>query len=735
MPGRRQFRAKWGLLVLCLFLSCIKVSEAITIYVPADQPTIQAGIDAAVAGDTVLVADGAYTGDGNYEINFGGKGIHLKSENGTDFTTIDGSGSVGASFRFVSGEDSTAVVEGFTIYFGPIFINGASPMIIGNHFRRGGIDCELSSAIISGNILDSCYGSVGGAIYCDNRDTSQVYHMRILDNLITNNHATYYGGGIYIFAYCFTDRSEFTLSGNTITGNTTTRRGGGIYEGGRPKVTLTNNIIWGNKAGQGGNEIWEDIGGPRLKVSYCCIRGGWFGEGNITSDPMFVDPENEDYNLCLQSPCIDAGDPSVSDPDSSRSDIGVYYPEHSECTVGIVRYVSTDGDDKTGDGAPENPFRTIQRAVDVSRQGDSVRVGRGMYGAVLMSGKGVSLSSEYIFSSDTLDLLNTVIQPFSPADYAVEFDYCDSFAALTGFTIMSSYKTGIGCIYSDPTISNNNIIENGNGGIKCSYSNVNIINCLISNNKTSQAGGGIYSSNSSINLSGCVFKDNVAYGFGGFSPGGGAAIYSSSDSLLSLTNCTFVGNSQSVIRVVTANNDIPAVISNCIFAWNAPESDGTTLYFFPDSANVVLSCCNIYGNGGGDWVDQIAGQANINGNFSADPLFCDTAVGDFGLSVFSPCLPQNNSCGALIGALDLGDACCCTLAGDADGGGDVNVADAVFAIKYVFVPESPAPPCCGQVDADGGGDVNVGDAIWIIRFVFLGGEAPSCPSSGSLVCP
>ena len=62
---------------------------AATIRVPADQPTIQAGIDAAVDGDTVLVADGTYTGEGNQDIDFKGKAITVQSENGAENCIID----------------------------------------------------------------------------------------------------------------------------------------------------------------------------------------------------------------------------------------------------------------------------------------------------------------------------------------------------------------------------------------------------------------------------------------------------------------------------------------------------------------------------------------------------------------------------------------------------------------------------------------------------------------------
>ena len=70
------------------------------------------------------------------------------------------------------------------------------------------------------------------------------------------------------------------------------------------------------------------------------------------------------------------------------------------------------------------------------------------------------------------------------------------------------------------------------------------------------------------------------------------------------------------------------------------------------SVDIVLTCCDIYDNEGGDWIGVIASQATSNGNFSADPLFCDTLIGDYGLYVDSPCL-SSGECG-LIGAIGFG---------------------------------------------------------------------------------
>lgn len=74
------------------------------------------------------------------------------------------------------------------------------------------------------------------------------------------------------------------------------------------------------------------------------------------------------------------------------------------------------------------------------------------------------------------------------------------------------------------------------------------------------------------------------------------------------------------------------------------------------SDEVVLTCCDIYGNEGGDWTGLIAAQYGINGNISEDPLFCDPESGDLRLQENSPCTPftpPNPDCD-LIGAWPVG---------------------------------------------------------------------------------
>ena len=150
--------------LICLVLIASVTYSAI-IYVPGDQPTIQAGIDAVVNGDTVLVANGTYTGPDNKNLDFNGKAITVTSENGAENCIIDCEGS-GRGFYFPNGESAASVVDGFTItngsadYGGGIYCNNSSPTITNNiitnnssDYHGGGIACFTSSPIITNNIL------------------------------------------------------------------------------------------------------------------------------------------------------------------------------------------------------------------------------------------------------------------------------------------------------------------------------------------------------------------------------------------------------------------------------------------------------------------------------------------------------------------------------------------------------------------------------------------------------
>jgi hypothetical protein len=94
-------------------------------------------------------------------------------------------------------------------------------------------------------------------------------------------------------------------------------------------------------------------------------------------------------------------------------------------------------------------------------------------------------------------------------------------------------------------------------------------------------------------------------------------------------------------------------LENTIIAFN---DLGEAILCADGNSSAHLTCCDLYGNEGGDWVGYIEDQYGINGNISEDPLFCDPESGDFTLHEDSPCAPftpPNEECD-LIGAWPVG---------------------------------------------------------------------------------
>ncbi len=192
-----------------LFLSCtFCIASAQIIHVPADQSTIQAGINAASTGDTVLVAEGTYFEN----ISFYGKAITVASNfimdgdtNHINNTIIDGSQPANPDFAsvvsFTTGEDTTSVISGFTITGGTGLYDASIPLTVG-----GGIVCINAGATIKynkiiANEVDNQNMALGAGIGCTMYLQDKwivIEHNVIADN---NNHTVSshsLGGGVFI---------------------------------------------------------------------------------------------------------------------------------------------------------------------------------------------------------------------------------------------------------------------------------------------------------------------------------------------------------------------------------------------------------------------------------------------------------------------------------------------------------------------------------------------------------
>jgi len=214
---------------------------ATVIHVPADQPTIQAAINAAANGDTVLVSPGTY----KENINFNGKAITVKSSGGAKVTIIDG-GRVASVVTFSSNEALSSVLSGFTIQNG----DASNSLEAGG----GGIDVEAGSPTIRGNIIQNNTGSnAGGGIGVD------FASPLIQGNIIRNNTQSagvtggVGGGGISVVG-----ASSAQIIGNVIQNNSwPSSSGGGIslWAAGTGAVLIKNNLFIGNTCYGSGTAI------------------------------------------------------------------------------------------------------------------------------------------------------------------------------------------------------------------------------------------------------------------------------------------------------------------------------------------------------------------------------------------------------------------------------------------------------------------------------------------------
>ncbi len=302
------------------------VSPPPDIRVPDDYATIQEAIDAAAPGQIVEVAPGSYSGSGNWDLDFRGKAITLRSLMGPEETIIDcfddsGVGPAGhRGFYFHQGEGRDSILRGFTIRNG--FIPGselppfdsvtpwpADPALpIG-----GGIFCAYAGPTIEDCIIEKCRTELGGGIGCVGGGALigscriagchagglgpaesggrgggiglvHTAEFVIQDCLIQKNLGYYNSRGGGIFAYgAEVSINHSVLAGNHADGNMI---GGGLYGGPGCHIRLQNCLLYGNLAQSGAGIYTEsspEAVNTTLLVKNCTIADNHW---NISMPPF-----------------------------------------------------------------------------------------------------------------------------------------------------------------------------------------------------------------------------------------------------------------------------------------------------------------------------------------------------------------------------------------------------------------------------------------------------------------
>jgi predicted outer membrane repeat protein len=186
---------------------------------------------------------------------------------------------------------------------GGMHIDGSSP--------------SLTNCTFSGNLAND----YGGGIYCD-ASSPVISDSLIVNNVAYDGRGSGDGGGL-----ACANSSAPQLINVTLAKNSARTSGGGLISESASSPALFDCILWGNIATA---DPGISASTASVSVSYSCIQDGtgqsWFGADSIDTDPLFVDPANDDFHLQATSPAIDAGDPnSPPDPDGTRADMGAFY--------------------------------------------------------------------------------------------------------------------------------------------------------------------------------------------------------------------------------------------------------------------------------------------------------------------------------------------------------------------------------------------------------------------------
>ncbi len=305
----------------------LDVSTPNYIYIPTHYSSIQDGIDAAVDGDIIIVLEGEYFEN----INFNGKKIIVASfyyvshnEAYIDNTIINGNDN-GRVVTFDHGEDLNSSLVGFTITDGYL-----------SSSHGAGIDIQYSSPTLKKLIITGNQSGTGAGLFIFGSE-STIQDIEVFNNTcssIYNDHAAVYcsNSNCTLKNVIVSDNNKvgITINGTSssvILENVSVIDNGwegdgyeGIYI---PvgEISMNNCVIWSNNNGE--EQIYHGTNST-LSIDYSDIQGGSpvAGVGNIDEEPLVDENYKPLWTETDYSPLIDTGDPSILDPDGTPSDIG-----------------------------------------------------------------------------------------------------------------------------------------------------------------------------------------------------------------------------------------------------------------------------------------------------------------------------------------------------------------------------------------------------------------------------
>ncbi|MFL2989787.1 MAG: right-handed parallel beta-helix repeat-containing protein [Candidatus Neomarinimicrobiota bacterium] len=615
------------------------------------------------------------------------------SENETD----DVGGGLYARFSNLSISNTKFISNEADLGAGCYLRNESIPTLNNVEFRTN-VAANSGGAIVLKDNADAVFTNVeiinneaeglGGGLYINNADPS-------LDYVLIALNVASAGGGVYMRNNSNPIFNNMTLAYNSSGFD----GGGGVYIRDNSELSVSNSVFWENGDFQ---FYFRDSGDEvELTISYSLVQNNQngvednnngdlnWGQGMLEGDPYFCNGEAGDFSVRENSLCIDGA--------SDGGLVGYFGAGCGPINTGPVWYVSELGNDSS-DGSVETPFTSIQKAIDVSANGDTIRLFVGEYieSFDFLSKQIVLESRAEELDNDTI-ASQTIISVGPLGGSCIELIGQDAAnVEIKNMTFSGGQSQIGGGIYienSSPKLSGvfvkNNAAEVG-GGMYINQSNVELVDITIFNNGAN-FGGGVYATGSSVNIINSSLDSNLAYwGAGIYSEDSnfdiemsdlkrnyalieGGAVYQSGNSFF-VSECAIFENSGLDFggAMVTynglldvQNSTIAGNISNYGAAFNLRESALTiknsiiwengenSLYVAAGNQSSMISI---------DFSDFYGGETYLSenpnlilnwglGNFDSDPLFCNVSNGDFALQENSSCLVASES-SSYIGAIE-----------------------------------------------------------------------------------
>ncbi len=654
-------------------------AHAATLLVPSQYPDIQAALDAAKNGDTVLVAPGRYEITETLMINrinsnAPAKNLVLRSDAGPEQTVIAMQAGSGRKSVFILGDEGrTTTIEGFTLTGGTGFQVNAS-VAGGGIYAFPGANCVVKNCWIIGNRAVKgggvfLRGSTVGFIDCRIEDNTAAEGAGIhaateetpagvpyfMNCTIARNRTDQYRSGIPLGGGVFCSQS-LLFNACTISGNSA-GRGGALYAvGGSPRFERC--VITGNSAFVGGGALWLGNGTPgsATTINRSTIAGNWgrtvggilAGSSRLViSNSIVWDNPNVSLQttvgttLLISSSCLQTEAPLPGPGNLNQDPLF--------CRWGAAAEVWVDSAAPgPGDGSEQSPFAALDSALSYSYalSKSSPCIGAGVGGIDLgaelgtcdepgLSARTIHLrAGSYAVRGGTL-VHNVSIRGAGADQTEVRGTIFGvrAGAALSALRIVGGHAGGVYVdTGADAQLSDLTIEGNVGVGVSLLKGSARLDACLVKGNEA-----GVRCDDASPALSRCRILDSDAAAVQRLAFG----LFCSGASSPTLIECAISGNRGSA---VICQGSTP-VLLDCVLEGNAAPAEGAVAV---TGGKAVLTRCRIAGNGPGPAVVCAAAaelsfiDSVVAANFATDS-FPVLSVTDSALSVSGSALFDNLS--------------------------------------------------------------------------------------------